>query len=80
LEDTYFGIYTSDIELMDTSNTSGRDLKCTVLLSSENFFLYYFKLSIGRDKKKKKIERENCEQQVSMNSRISGLAHQQKVC
>jgi hypothetical protein len=40
LEDTHFGIYSSDSELMDISNTSGRDLKCTVLLSSEKLIFY----------------------------------------
>jgi hypothetical protein len=40
LEETHFGIYSSDSELMDTSNTSGRDLQCTVLLSSEKLISY----------------------------------------
>jgi hypothetical protein len=40
LEATHFGIYSSGNELMDTSNTSGRDLKCSVLLSSEKLISY----------------------------------------
>ena len=83
LEDTHFGIYTSDSELMDISNTSGRDLNALFYFHKRNKFFYItssFSIVNEFPPKKKNREIKLCTTGYSMNSRISGLAHQYKVC